>query len=187
MKKAKLNKIIALSLSITIAMSSFVYGSTNDSETFVFEMDQPSNIVIEETDSEDDTIERVSDVETDIIEGVSDTIASEELEMLALVTMAEAGNQSELGKRLVIDTVLNRVDHENFPDSIVDTIMAPNQYSSVWDGGVDKCYVDDDIYQLVLDELENRTNTEVLFFRTDYYHNFGSPMFKVEDHYFSKY
>lgn len=42
----------------------------------------------------------------------------DEIKLIAKLVEAEAGNQSELGKRLVIDTVLNRVDHPNFPDTV---------------------------------------------------------------------
>ena len=37
-------------------------------------------------------------------------LSDEEIRLIALVTMAEAEGEPELGKRLVIDTILNRVD-----------------------------------------------------------------------------
>ena len=45
-------------------------------------------------------------------------ISQEEIELIALVTMAEAEGETELGQRLVIDTILNRVDDSHFPDNI---------------------------------------------------------------------
>lgn len=47
---------------------------------------------------------------TEIIEEMS----KEDVELIALVTMAEAEGECEEGKRLVIDTILNRVDSEHF-------------------------------------------------------------------------
>lgn len=46
----------------------------------------------------------------------------EEIELLAILTMAEAEGESELGQRLVIDTVLNRVDDPHFPDTISEVV-----------------------------------------------------------------
>lgn len=44
--------------------------------------------------------------------------SEDEIELLALVTVAEAEGESEYGKRLVIDTILNRVDAKSFPNTI---------------------------------------------------------------------
>ena len=42
----------------------------------------------------------------------------EEIELLALCAMVEAEGECEQGQRLVIDSVLNRVDNPHFPDTI---------------------------------------------------------------------
>lgn len=109
----------------------------------------------------------------------------EEIDLLALVTMAEAEGESEQGQRLVIDTILNRVDSEHFPDTVSDVIYQKGQFSSMWDGRVNDCYVMDEIRNLVLEEVESRTNGDVMFFRTKKYSKYGSPLFKVGAHYFS--
>lgn len=113
-------------------------------------------------------------------------ISNAEIELLALVTMAEAEAECEEGKRLVIDTILNRVDSERFDNTITDVIYAPNQFTSMWNGRVDRCYVSDDIYQLVIEELQTRSNYEVLYFTADHYGAYGTPMFQIGNHYFSK-
>lgn len=46
----------------------------------------------------------------------------EEIELLALCAMAEAEGECEQGQRLVIDSVLNRVDDPHFPDTISEVI-----------------------------------------------------------------
>ena len=63
-----------------------------------------------------------------------DEMSKEDVELIALVTMAEAEGECEEGKRLVIDTILNRVDSEHFPDTVYDVIYQPNQFSSMWNG-----------------------------------------------------
>ena len=47
---------------------------------------------------------------------VVDTLTNEEIELVALVTMAEAEGECEEGQRLVIDTVLNRMEDSRFPE-----------------------------------------------------------------------
>lgn len=111
----------------------------------------------------------------------------EEIELMALVTMAEAEGESELGKRLVIDTILNRVDHKRFPDTVHGVIYQKNAFESMWNGRVDRCEVRDDICQLVKEEIESRTNEEVVFFQMHNYSPYGIDLFKEGCHYFSKY
>lgn len=123
------------------------------------------------------------------IEEPAYSLTEEEIELIALVTMAEAEGESEYGKRLVIDTVLNRVDHEwsGWPDSVEGVIYQKSQFTSMWNGRVNRCYVRDDIVQLVREELENRTNTEVVFFMMGGYSRYGTPEFQEGVHYFSSY
>lgn len=110
---------------------------------------------------------------------------SDEIDLIALITMAEAEGEGEYGQRLVIDTILNRLDSERFPDTVSDVVYQRNQFSCVSDGRVDRCYVREDIRNLVEEELVSRTNTDVLFFRTGHYSKYGTPAFSVENHYFS--
>lgn len=90
-------------------------------------------------------------------------ISQEEIELIALVTMAEAEGETELGQRLVIDTILNRVDDSHFPDNVTDVIFQPNQFTSMWNGRVDRCYVKEELVELVQEELLERTNYECVF------------------------
>ena len=113
--------------------------------------------------------------------------SEEDVELIALVTKAEAEGECEEGKRLVIDTILNRVDSEHFPDTVYEVIYQPNQFSSMWNGRVDRCEVREDICDLVYEELESRRNYDVVFFTAGEYSAYGVPMFQVENHYFSKY
>ncbi len=114
-------------------------------------------------------------------------LSYEDISLIALVTMAEAESECEEGKRLVIDTILNRVDSEHFPDSVYDVIYQRSQFSSVWNGRIDRCEVREDICELVREESKSRTNTDVIFFTAGEYSKYGVPMFQVENHYFSSY
>lgn len=120
--------------------------------------------------------------------GMENAILSEnDRYLLALIAMAEAEGESELGKRLVIDTVLNRVDSCEFPNTIYEVIYQKNQFSSISYGRADKIkdQIDTDIYRLVDDETYIRQNYEVLYFTADHYGQYGSPAFSEGNHYFS--
>lgn len=116
-------------------------------------------------------------------------ITDEEIELLALVTMAEAEGECEEGKRLVIDTVLNRMDSElrYFPDTVYDVIYQKNAFSSMWGERIKRIEVTEEVIELVKEELRSRTNSEVLYFRTKHYPKYGTPLFDgpVGNHYFS--
>jgi len=109
----------------------------------------------------------------------------DDLELLAYCVMAEAGNQEELGKRLVIDTVLNRVDNKYFPDTVREVIYAPGQFEVVARGTLYKNTPTDDIFQLIGEEIAERTNDKVIYFTAGGYNPSGEPWQKVGDHYFS--
>lgn len=111
----------------------------------------------------------------------------EDITLMARLTQAEAGNQSELGKRLVIDTVLNRRDHPNFPDTIRDVIYQKNQFSPVTTGAIDLYTASEENIKLVKEEIERRTDQDVIYFRASRYSDYGVPMYCVGDHYFSSY
>lgn len=118
---------------------------------------------------------------------VSSKFSDEDIDLLALVTMAEAEGEPEEGKRLVVDTILNRVDSDKFPNTVSDVVYQKSQFSSMWNGRVDRCYVREDIRQLVIEEIESRKNYDVMFFTADRYSDYGKPMFRVGDHCFSSY
>ena len=111
-----------------------------------------------------------------------------EIELLALVTMAEAEGESEEGKRLVIDTILNRVDADRWPNSISEVVYQSGQFVAMSNGRADRCKgrITDELRQLVKEELLSRTNSEVVYFTAGQYGRYGTPLFQVGNHYFCK-
>ena len=75
---------------------------------------------------------------------------------------------------------------KQFPNTIRDVIYQKNQFTSTFNGRMDRCYVKKDIRKLVEEEVRSRLNSEVLFFTAGKYGDYGTPMFRVENHYFSK-
>lgn len=112
-------------------------------------------------------------------------LSEREVELIALVTMAEAEGESELGKRLVIDTILNRCMCDKWPDTVEEVIYQPHQFTAMWNGRVERCYVSDDICKLVREEFGNQRNYDIMYFTAGAYGKYGTPAFQVGNHYFS--
>ena len=109
----------------------------------------------------------------------------DEIYLMGLVCMGEAEGESELGKRLVIDTILNRLYSSKWPDTINSVCYQRGQYMCLHNGRCSKLKVTNYICDLVKEEVLNQTNTEVIYFSSVGYCN-GSPLFPEGGHYFSK-
>lgn len=178
-----------LALCILIIFGSFIT-VTSDEAAKEIEKDELTTVKNENVFSEVSYVPMSTITAVVIEESEEDEepiMSQEDIELIALVTMAEAEGECEEGKRLVIDTILNRVDSEHFPNTVYDVVYQPSQFSSMWNGRVDRCEVRDDICQLVLEELESRYNYDVIFFTAGKYSAYGVPLFQVENHYFSSY
>lgn len=119
-------------------------------------------------------------------------VTDDEYALLALVVEAEAGDQDFIGRRLVVDVILNRVASKQFPNDIFGVIFQKNQFSTTFDGAFDRVRREG-ITQMTYDAIdmelqlnENRYNTEVLFFTMGYYNPYCKPMFVWGTHYFGR-
>lgn len=108
----------------------------------------------------------------------------DEIDLIGLVCLGEAEGESEYGKRLVIDTILNRLDSERWPDTISGVCWQKGQYSCLRNGRCNRCTVTNYIRELVKEEMKNRSNYDVIYFSGSGYN--GSPLFQEGGHYFSK-
>jgi spore germination cell wall hydrolase CwlJ-like protein len=124
-----------------------------------------------------------------IYEMTEDDVTEEEymdsLELLAACVEAEAGNQGLLGKRLVVDVVLNRVDSEDFPNTIEEVIKQPYHFTSYWNGMIESVSITEESFDAVKMELESRSYPSLLYFTAGSYSKYGTPWKKIGDHYFS--
>ena len=127
-------------------------------------------------------------VETEYIETelpvYSYSATDDEIMLIARVAECEAGYVEE-GRRYVIDTILNRVDSPDFPDSISGVIYQSGQFSVVNSGAIWNVSISDDRLELVKAELTSRSNYEVGYFRAGYYGPYGTPLFECGGNYFS--
>ena len=165
-----------IALGFMMAMVGYIYSdksvSANTNQTTGY-------IVVRTNEPETTTRTEVRDISS------VDYITMDDAVLIAKLVLAEAEREPEMGKRLVIDTVLNRLESEDFPNTVYDVIYQPYHYDPAWDGSIDLFSELDDAFKLVVDEIHNRTNSEVLYFRTDKFHEFGTPMEQVGNHYFS--
>lgn len=125
--------------------------------------------------------------EEENIEEIADQDFQADLQLLACLVQAEAGNQDMTGKRLIVDVVLNRVADPRFPNTISEVIYQPGQFSPVTDGSLAKAYytVTQDCFEAVAEELNDQIDYSIHFFCAGGY-GCGVPAYRYGDHYFSK-
>lgn len=113
---------------------------------------------------------------------------SDDIRLLAQLVIAEAEGEPFEGQRMVADVVLNRVDYIGFPNDIRSVIYQPGQFSCISDGRFDRCkdLVTEEILEWVYAEQYERLSWLPLYFRTEHYHEFGTPVCHIGNHYFSE-
>lgn len=135
-------------------------------------------------------IPTVAENDVDVVEVSESDLENEEfcdsLEILALCVEAEAGNQDLLGKRLVADVILNRVESPRFPDTIEGVISQKYQFTTYWDGSMDVITEpSEETFEAVKMELYGqRLDEDILFFTAGNYNTYCEPAYIVGDHYF---
>ena len=127
----------------------------------------------------------LTDMEVEVMEMEKDGF-DKAFDLFCRCVEAEAGNQSLLGKRLVCDVILNRVSSSEFPNGLEDVINQPGQFAVVANGAIDRVTVTEETRQAVIMEMNERIDTEIIYFRSGSYPSYGVPAYKLDDHYFSK-
>lgn len=130
-------------------------------------------------------IKELTYVEDPTEEEIEEEIRFDEMELIAQLVMAEAGNQDLMGKRYVVDVVLNRVDSDDFPDTVEEVIFQKNQFSVIENGAFDKAgwTITEECYEAVKLEYEERSNYDILYFSREP-SKYASNHFKHQDHCF---
>ena len=130
-------------------------------------------------------IKELTYVEDPTEEEIEEEIRFDEMELIAQLVMAEAGNQDLMGKRYVVDVVLNRVDSDDFPDTVEEVIFQKNQFSVIENGAFDEAgwTITEECYEAVKLEYEERSNYDILYFSREP-SKYASNHFKHQDHCF---
>lgn len=108
-----------------------------------------------------------------------------ELEVLAKCVEAEAGNQSIEVKRAVISVILNRVDDDDWPDTISEVIADPYEFATYWNGRMDEVTPATSTYEAIACEMETRSYPGLYYFDMDKYLQYGTQYARMGDLYFS--
>lgn len=119
-------------------------------------------------------------------ETLFETMDTEDIHLLAQLAHAEGHNQDVDGMRYIVAVVLNRLDSSIFPNTISEIIFQPGQFAVVGNGEFEKSIPEESDFEAVKQELEHRSNKEILYFTAGNYGEFGTPSFKYKEHYFSK-
>ena len=112
-------------------------------------------------------------------------ISQSELDLLAAIVYAEAGDQGYYGMQLVCDVILNRID-KGWGNSISAVVYQPGQFSPVTDGGLDRAWgrVTQECYEACMMELRGpRIDYNIQYFSMHGCQN-GVFAFQYLDHYF---
>ena len=97
---------------------------------------------------------------------------------------AEAGNQSELVKRLCVDVIINRMHDESWPGTIYGVITEENQFSVWSSGALLEAIPTEETIAAVNMEFEKQISNDIVYFNSiGFIH--GAKWEKVGDMYFA--
>ena len=113
------------------------------------------------------------------------SITLDEFRLMCTTVYCEAGNQSIETQIMVALTILNRLNSEEFPNTVREVIYQDEQYAVTEWGNFEDYGWTSSVEQAVTYALEvNDYPEDMIFFRTDHYHKFGQPYIQSgEDHY----
>lgn len=112
----------------------------------------------------------------------AEPVVFEETEILAKLLYREAGSMGYEGQRYVCSAILNLSDYTG--RSIWELAHDINTMSVA--PIVDSAVPNETQYQVIEDVLNGARVEEICYFRTSYYHSFGTPVCNIENVYFSK-
>ena len=93
-------------------------------------------------------------------------VTPKEFEILCKATESEATGEGYEGKIRVAMTILNRVDSNEFPNSIYDVVFQKNAFSVISDGRYYSVSVTDETIDAVNDALKGKFEYDALWFNT---------------------
>jgi len=151
----------------------------------LIEMDNQEPVIITQI-REVEKIERVEvptervvtvEVQKVIPRKIETELEDHEKELIARVVMAEAAYEDMIGKRLIVDTILNRKDSPAFPDTVHGVVYQDNQFYKAYTYS-EECM---DAVEL---ECYERLDYDVLWFAADGYLPYGTRAYQHGGHYF---
>ena len=106
----------------------------------------------EQEDAESTTgltqVEGLPEEDPQVAEAFADYTESD-YNVLLRIVQAEAGGCDMKGKILVANVILNRVESDEFPDTITDVVYEKRQFSPVSNGSINRCKVEEETVEAV--------------------------------------
>ena len=138
-------------------------------------------------DTTDDKLAQMAkdNVQTYVVSDTPEEDAlDDQFEELCYVVMREGGyTEPDEGIHMMAAGVLNRVDSPLFPNTIHEVIYQRGQFESATD--LYKYVPTERVIQICAEEMEHRSNTQVLYWRTGHYHAKTRPIAHIGHHYYS--
>lgn len=152
----------------------------------LIEMDNQEPVVITQI-REVEKIERVEvptekvitvEVQKVIPRRIETELEDYEKELIARVVMAEAAYEDMIGKYLVVDTILNRLDDPAFPNTVYGVVYQDQQFYKA-------AYYSAECMDAVEHEIYERMDYDVLWFASSGYLPYGTKAYQHGGHYFN--
>ena len=107
------------------------------------EVESAAETVVEEITEEETPAEDIQEEETEEAEEAGEEIelSSDERQVLLRIVQAEAGTCDEEGKLLVANVILNRMESDEFPDTVREVVYQKSQFSPVMNGTINTCKI----------------------------------------------
>lgn len=118
-------------------------------------------------------------------QSIENSITDKEKDLLAKILWLEAGNQSVLGQRAVVEVVFNRVVDQRFPDNVSDVLHQKGQFTSMKRlAKATPTQTQYDVIDLVLQEVVPLLPADTVYFATSAAN--GTPYERIGSHYFCR-
>lgn len=153
-------------------------------ESIKAEIETQTSVILKTAEEYETPIktEEVSDkIPVYTIDGISE-ISLDEFYEICRVVMNESGGEPYQTQVAVAETIINRVNSDKFPNTVIEVLYQPYQYSHYQNGEIT-----DSVREAVTQALEQHIyDTDMVYFRDWYYHEFAEDYFYIENMYFSK-
>ena len=126
------------------------------------EIAEDTDELLAEEDKED-TIretETVPETEEEQEEAAAPVLSDKDYNVLLRIVQAESGGCDTKGRILVANVILNRVESDEFPDSVTGVVYEKYQFSPVIDGSINTCKVSQKTIDAVDRALEGEDYSE---------------------------
>lgn len=174
----RINILLGVAILMVGTVGGYAYADFHNSQPVVITQELPPEVVYERVEVEVPKVITVEKIKA-VPRIIETELTDEEKEMIAGTVWIEGGNQDMIGKRLIVDTILNRRDDPDFPNTIEGVLKQEHQYAR--SSKYTKACLD-----AVEMEIYERLDYDIYWFSSDGYLPYGTPAYIHGDHYFSR-